>query len=312
MSNIIKFTKSLFSLFLIYFCTITSPVATDNTQSKIVVIVPLEHEAMTQILAGIKESLSGSNVNVIAQNAQGDPNIMLAMIKQINQQDVDIIMPIGTSTSQMTIAHIHNKPIICVAADLKNSQSEFVTGVNDEIPVTASLSKLHKLRNIAVIYSASEKVFPEIEALKAYGKKHNLKLHLSMVQSLVDLPITSRSIPQDVDAFLILKDHLIVSGVNILMQEANKRQIPLIASDEGSVINGATLAIGVQEKNIGVLAGKMAKEILLGSKPRDIPYKTIEELTLFINAQSFQKQNILTKDDLAALEVPQVIVPAKE
>ncbi len=98
-----------------------------------------------------------------------------------------------------------------------------------------------------------------------------------------------------------MKDHLIVSGINILKQEAFKRRIPIIASDEGSVISGATIAVGVQEKQIGVEAGLMAKKILQGIEPKDIPFGDMKDLTLFINLKSFVKQDILTKENLSVL-----------
>jgi len=290
-------------LFLLAFL-ISLSITTYAAPKRVGIIVPLEHEAMTQIVAGIKESLASNDVEIQTQNAHADPNIMLALIKQMKDQDVDLIMPIGTSASQMVTSHIKNKPIICVAALADKATNPLVTGVNDEIPIASSLSKLPKLRNIAVIYSPSEKIAPEIDNLKAYATLNNVSLHLVMVQTLVDLPIAIRSSPKEAQAFLILKDHLICSGINILMQEAIKRSIPLIASDEGSVINGATMAIGVKEKEIGVESGLIAKAILQGAAPSSIPHKSMDSLVLFVNSKSSIKQAVLTEEDILELKMP--------
>ncbi len=115
------------------------------------------------------------------------------------------------------------------------------------------------------------------------------------------MPVAIKNAPENTQSFIILKDHLIVSGINILKQEAFKRRIPIIASDEGSVISGATIAVGVQEKQIGVEAGLMAKKILQGTEPKDIPFGDMKDLTLFINLQSLSKQDILTKENLSVL-----------
>lgn len=271
---------------------------------KIGVIVPLEHEAMTKIVAGIKESLADQDVEIQTHHAHADQNIMLALIKQMKTQNIDLIMPIGTSASQMVTSHIKDKPIVCVAALPDKATNPLVTGVHDEIPISSSLATLPKLRNIAVIYSSSEKIAPEIEALKEYANQNGISLHLVMIQSLVELPIAVRSSPKDVQAFLILKDHLICSGINILLQESVKRSIPVIASDEGSVINGATMAIGVKEKDIGIESGLIAKAILQGATPDTIPYKVMDSLLLFINKKSLLKQVILSEDDILALKMP--------
>jgi putative ABC transport system substrate-binding protein len=259
---------------------------------------------MLQIIAGITDTLADIKAEIQVKNAHSDSNVMLALIKQMKEQNIDIIMPIGTSACQMTVSHIKNKPIICVAALPDQKQNQFVTGVNDEVPISASISKLPKLQNIAVIYSASEKIAPEIEALKAYALKNNIVLNLSMIQTLIDLPLVVKNISKDTQAFLILKDHLVVSGINILVQEAKKRSIPLIASDEGSVKNGASLAIGVREKDIGVESALIAKRILQGVSPGHIPHKMLDDkFVIFINEDSFVAQKILDINDINELKM---------
>ncbi|WP_323738882.1 ABC transporter substrate binding protein [Candidatus Trichorickettsia mobilis] len=293
-------------IFLLFFNILIFPSIIQAANKKVAVIVPLEHEAMAQIVSGISESLQGAGSELIVKNAQGDANIMSALIKQLQEQDIDIIMPIGTTASQMTMAHIKNKPIICVAADLKSLNNPNVTGVNDEIPVTEFLTKLPPLHRIAVIYSASEKVTPEIELLKTFAEEEDIDLHLLMVQTLADLPLALKSAAADVQAFVILKDHLIVSGIKGIVQEANKRLIPVIAADEGSVKGGATIAVGVREKDIGIKSGAMAKTILAGGKPSKIPYQTIDDLVLFINKNALLKQNVFSKEEISILQLPHV------
>ncbi|MFV9874316.1 MAG: ABC transporter substrate binding protein [Rickettsia conorii subsp. raoultii] len=293
-SNIFqKFFSFLFVLF------ITAAVYAD--QKKVAVIVPLEHAAMTEIISGIKESLKDIDAEIIVKNAHADSNILLAIIKQITDQDIDVIIPIGTTASQTVISYITNKPIVCAAAMINSKNLPLVTGVNDEIKITDTISKLPFLQNITLIYSSGEKVIPEVEMLKLYVGKNNISLHTVMIQNFNDMPVAVKNAPENTQSFIILKDHLIVSGINILKQEAFKRRIPIIASDEGSVISGATIAVAVQEKQIGVEAGLMAKKILQGIEPKDIPFGDMKDLTLFINLKSFVKQDILTKENLSVL-----------
>ncbi|WP_341792033.1 ABC transporter substrate binding protein [Rickettsia endosymbiont of Gonocerus acuteangulatus] len=269
------------------------------TQKNVAVIVPLEHEAMTQIVAGIEESLKAIDAKIIMKNAHADSNILLAIIKQIKDQDIDVIIPIGTSACQTVISHVSDKPIVCAAAKIDNRNLPLVTGVNDEIKITDIINKLPFLQNITLIYSSSEKVIPEVEEMERYVKKNNISLNLKMVQNLNDLSVAVKNAPENTQCFVILKDHLIVSGINILKQEAFKRDIPIIASDEGSVISGATIAVGVREKDIGFKVGNQAKQILESIAPKDIPFQNMYELTLFVNLKSFIKQKILTKENLA-------------
>ena len=274
-------------------------------QQNIFIVVPIEHESLKKIVEGIEQNFSSDKYKIIVKNAQGDLNLMYSIVNQINNQDFDLVIPIGTQTSQLTLNIIKNRPIIAAAAIIDNKNLPLVTGINDEVPITSSLSNLPILKNLAVIYSASEKIMPEIEELRNYAKKNNIILHLKMVSTLLELSSAVKTISNDVQSFLILKDHLVVSGINILIQEAAKRKIPIIASDEGSVLSGATIAIGVKEQEIGLIVGKLAKDILNGTSPAAIPYQTIDKLTLFINEKSFKTQNILKLEDLASLNLPQ-------
>lgn len=275
--------------------------------SKVAIIVPMEHEAMSQIVAGINESLSLPNIstqnlpNISVQNAQGDSNIQLALIKQM--KDYDILMPIGSSACQMTLAHRPDKYTVCVAAKM-DKNTAFMTGVNDEIPITISLAKLPKLKHITVIYSATEKIAPEIEELQKYGTEHSVELSLRMIQNLSDITSAVKTSPANTEAFLVLKDHLVVSAINIITKEAMHRKIPVITSDEGSVKNGATFAIGVKEKDTGIEAGKIAKLIINGTNPKDIVYQNMSTLTTFVNMTNFAKQNQISLDNLADIGLP--------
>ena len=282
-----------------------------SSQKEIAIIVPLEHKSMNEIIEGIKEGLNGTNTQITVKNAQADPNILLALIKQLNSTNTEIVMPSGSSACQTSISHIKNSKIICVAANVNGVKNFPVTGINDEISVTSSLKKLSNVRNIAVIYSANEKVIPEVEELRKYAVENNLTLHFRMIQTMVDLATVIRTVPTDAQAFLILKDHLVVSGISTIIKEANKRGIPVIASDEGSVIEGATIAIGVVEKEIGFKAAGIAKSIIGGTAPQDIPFETIDKLSIFINTDSFQKQEILNRTDIDKTSLPQIEIPKK-
>lgn len=294
-------------LFIISFSTFSV-----YAETRIGIIVPLEHEAMNQIVEGIKEALSNEIVDIKVKNAHGDINMMSTILKQMNDQDFDIIIPIATSTSQMAISHIKNKPIICTAANITPAVGSKVTGVNDEAVATSALSFLPSIKKIAVIYSASEKIAPEVYELKEYANHHMLDLHMVMAQSLVELPIAIRNIPSDVEAIFVLKDSLIVSGINILIQEAFVRNIPVITCDEGSIVKGATLAIGVREKDIGIKSGLIAKEIISGKDPGIIPYSNLKNLSLFINPEAFAKQNIITEKMINNIALPRIDLHTKD
>lgn len=292
------FFKNYFFIILLFF----SKIFTANAQD-IAVIVPMQHSAMDEIVAGIKTSLSTDQVEIY--NAHGDLNLQHTIINKLAKQNYDLVMPIGKNACQMSQSKIKDKKILCVATDLCYQDPKSTSCINDEISAESILDNLSFLKKIAVIYSASEKILPEIGNIKKYSKERNIDIHYIMVNAMMEIPSVIKNIPEDREAILILKDHLIVSAINLLIKEVNSRKIPLIASDEGSVIAGATIAIGVKEKDIGIVSGEVAKEILTEQKNKSVK---MDSLTLFINEKSFLKQNILTEEILNKIDLPVIKV----
>jgi putative ABC transport system substrate-binding protein len=264
------------------------------------ILMPMDHAALRDIVAGFKEtatSLSKVPLQFQVQNSQGDMNIQRSIIQQFVNQKVDLIVPIGTTATQMTASLARKQPIICLAARYKAPESEpqmsdgpLITGVLDDIGPQQPLELLCKvipdLKKITLVHSSSEKIFPEIEALEKIAKQKDLKVQKLMIQALPDLYTINRLIDKDTQAIFILKDHLVVSGVKTLMQQASVLNIPIMATDEGSVSSGATFALGVKERTIGEQGAKMAIKVLSGHPIQTLPVETLEELSVFYNEKT--------------------------
>lgn len=301
----------LLSLFALLTALVSCQQPNTSTK-KIGIIIPIEHKAMNEIVAGFTETLKtiyAKPVNIKLANAQGDMNLEHAMIQQMRDDNYDIIIPIGTDASQMSISLIKNQPIISLASSLKEQARQQrhpcqLAIVHDEISVQKLLSFIHtvypKLSRLVLFYSTAEKIFPEVEATIAMAKQEGIIIKPIMVPTLNDLYTSVNSIPLDAQAILVLKDHLIVSGIATLEMAAAKRGIPLIASDQGSVQDGASFALGVHEKDIGVEGAKLATSILSGKSPCDLPIVEMSHLTVFVNKQSLSDQNQSLDPILAA------------
>jgi len=267
------------------------------------VILPMEHEALNQITQGIKEELEqqmGKSVALKIKNAQGDPNIQRAIIEQLVRDECNLLVPVGTSASQMTLSLAPDQKILCLAADstlLQANRQIEATALSDELCAADSLAFLHEtfpnIQKITLLYSASEKVAKEIPLVCEGARKCNIKVQKLMVQNMGELYTISRAIASDSQAIFILKDHLIVSGIQTIAQQAAALQIPLMSSDEGSVIAGAGFAIGVKEASIGRQGALIAKAILEGESPKEIVPQTMSgPFPLFVNRAACEKQGI--------------------
>lgn len=264
----------------------------------------MQHQAMDEIVAGFKDTLQQnypSKITFLIKNAQGDANLQRSILQQFKQQQVDLYVPIATQSTQMTLAMVHDKPIVGVAAEYTEVQRKRrvpcnITVVDDEIAVATQLQFMRKaipnLKQITLVHSPSDKIMPEVAACIKYAKAHGFKVQDLMVQQLADLYIVSQRISPQSQAIFILKDSLIASGIRTLVKQAEISHIPVISSDDGTVQEGAAFAVGVKEYQIGVEGAKLATKVLQGTKISEVPIKNLDKFSVFINSKATARQEI--------------------
>lgn len=148
-----------------------------------------------------------------------------------------------------------------------------------------------------MVYSASDKNYEMVKIFTEAAAKDGVAVQPIMIQSLADLYVLANTVDRDTDAIFIAKDHMVASGATSLAQSAMRLSIPLITSDEGSVIAGAVVAMGNKELDIGRFGGEIAVQLLEGTQPNDIPIRPLDTFTVFVNASTISKQG-LSMDDI--------------
>jgi putative ABC transport system substrate-binding protein len=272
------------------------------------IIEPLEHKSIDTIVEGFKQKfkeLQNKKINIRVENAQNDASLQRSILQKMIDNHYNLIVPIGTTPTQMAVSMIQNTPIVSLAANFSDSDRMKLTKCNiavvhDEISPETTLNFIHKafpnVKKIALVHSSSEKVLPEVETAIQSAKKLNIVISEFMISSLPEMISVTQSLPSDTDAIFILKDSLVVSGISTLIQESLKRKIPLMTSDQGSVESGAPIAIGVHEKEIGEEGAVLANQIIMGKNPCDLKIKDMLKLTIFINKRNFSNLNLNEKN----------------
>lgn len=300
--------RTIFKAALVCALSVLSTIsfAADNAKPVTIgILVPFELPAMTQIVSGmedtVKKDYKTAPVKFLVKNAQGDTNTQRAILQEFNSSNVNMVATIGTAASQMTIAMIRNKPIIGIAADnLKSEAAKAnnlnVTGVNSHTPPKDRLRFMHSampnLKKITIVYSTDSHIFTQVNQLQAEAKQDHIIIQKLMITQLSDLYTVGKNIAPDSQAVFILKDLMVVSGLNTLLQQAALKHIPVIASDDGSVAKGAAFALGFSEYQTGVDAGKLAIQILNGKKASNMPVHMMKKYFVFLNPVACKKQNI--------------------
>jgi putative ABC transport system substrate-binding protein len=271
-------------------------------------VVPVSVPAMKQNVDGFETTLNKASkvpVNYLVKNAQGNINIQRSILQELNSPDVSLIAPIGTDASQMAIAMIRNKPIVGIAADhlkeeAKKANNPNVTGVLSKVAPAERMHFIHKampnLKKLTLIYSTDDRIFSQVKQIEAAATQNHITVQKLMVTQLSDLYSVGKNIAADSQAIFVLKDELVISGLNMLLQTAQAKHIPVIASDDGSVAKGAAFALGVSEYQTGVDAAKIAAQILAGKKAGDIPVHIMKHYFVFLNPTTAALQGVNNND----------------
>lgn len=270
-----------------------------GVKSKIALILPVEHQALTEMMEGFTEELKSleQDLEVIVQNAQGDPNLMKAMMNQAQRQSYKIIVTVGSEATLMAQNTIKDIPLIGldVTAAVQQNQDNLTGTRESSVEESFNILKLIKptLKKVTVIHSASEKAVQQMKTLQDYAHQQGITVQLLMVQTMPELYTMRKQIAPDSEVLFIVKDHLVVSAVPTLLESAEELKIPLISCDEGSVKKGVALAFGVSESDIGRKGAQLAQKILKeGVSPKTLEMIPMPAQTVFVNRSSAQNQGL--------------------
>jgi putative ABC transport system substrate-binding protein len=279
-----------------------------NRTVQIAVVEPLQHEAMNEIINGYKDGLKQAHINahVVVKNGQLDPNIERAIFKQLSSDRTDIVAPIGTSLFEMATTTITHKPIVGIAtsvipnAQLQAMHPVHATVISDSINPTDQVRFMHKvlphMKKMTIVYSADDNIVQQVNQIIPVAAKFGIKVQKLMVTSAPDLYTIAHHIDHDSSAIFVLKDHMIVSGVAQLAQQAQSLGMPLITSDDGSVQGGGAFAFGITERQIGEASAKVTAQYIMGTPMSQLPVKTLTDYRVFLNTPMALKEGMSSQE----------------
>lgn len=305
-------------LTLLSFFSSFSAWSADNNIKYVAITAIVEHPALDNVRKGVEDKLKengyieGENLKLQFQSAQGSSANAAQIAKQFSASKPDVIVGIGTPSSQTLAATTKTIPIIFtavtdpVAAKLTPSwdaSKTNVTGVSDALSLDTQIDVMLKikpdLKSIGYVYSPGEInstiVLKDLQKLLA---ERNIKIIAAPAQRTSDIPTAARSLKGKVDLIYTTTDNNVVSAYESLVKIANESKIPLVASDPDSATRGAIAALGMSYYDLGRQAGDVAIRILNGEKAGDIAPQIGNVTRLVINTKAAERQGVTLSNDV--------------
>lgn len=305
---------------------------TDKAPKTIAISAIVEHPSLDDIRKGVVHGLGelgykdGQNLTVHFQSAQGNMATAGQIAKQFASDNPDAIVAITTPTAQSIVAVTQEIPVVYtavsdpVAAKLINEQGVAnqpnITGLSSELPLEPQLALFTKIKpdakRIGYVYSPSE--------ANSVALKERLAVELPKAgMTLVDVPANrsadvanaTRSLAGKVDLIYTSMDNGVASAMEAMVGVANEIDVPIVTSDEFSVRRGASVGLGVNDFDFGVMTAKMVAQVLDGTKPADIKPQVMNTLTLYVSPKHATEQGVSVSDELLKDAVNVDTTPAK-
>ena len=246
----------------------------------------VEHPSLDAARKGIEKALkdkaSNKKIKIDYQTAQGDFGTAQLITKSFASSKKDIIVAISTPSAQAALNATKNIPIVYTAvtdgasAGLKGAN---ITGTSDMSPLDKEISlikdMLPKAKKVGFIYNTSEQnSVILLKKFKNLAKSKNLVVVEKGVSSVNDINLALDTLLNQIDVLFIPTDNLVYSSASLVLQKANRKNVPIIGYQTGEVII----------------------KIINGKKPKDIPVETLKETNLIINKKMAKKYNVNIDD----------------
>jgi putative tryptophan/tyrosine transport system substrate-binding protein len=157
---------------------------------------------------------------------------------------------------------------------------------------------LPNIKSLGVLYNPNEiNSMRMIEALKKV-MPNSLTLVEAHANSANEVATAARSLVGKVEAIYIPADNTVVAQIDTVLTLTAENNIPVFASEHGSVDKGALAALAYDQYEVGYLSGRMAGQILAGKNPGKMDVVKPAHPSLYINTKTMQQLKIQIPDHL--------------
>ncbi len=265
----------------------------------------VDHPSLNAIREGILAQLTaegfeeGKNLEIIFENAQGNPSIATQIAQKFAGLPLDVVVPITTPSAQSVVQHIKKTPIVFAAiSDPAGAKlvGENITGVADTPPIAKQLDFIQKhlphLKTLGTVYNPGEANSESfLKELHILARARKIKIIEAPAPKSADVQTAARYLMGQVDAIFISNDNTVVSGLEPLVKTCLEAKTPLFVSDPDSVDRGALAAYAYDQREMGHQVGKIVAKVLRGETPKSMPVETPTGHKIYVNDKTAKTLN---------------------
>jgi putative ABC transport system substrate-binding protein len=270
---------------------------------RVVIFTPLPFDILDESIAGIKEGLasngwSSEKIDLTEVNANGQMQLLSAYAREIVSSQPAVIVPVSTPATQaiVGVAPETQNIVFSTVTDPAKAKvpaaSNHITGVSDVVNYRGNIELLQELfpkaRRVGTIYNPGDDaaVFG-LEKIKPIFAAKGLMLTVVAASNSNEVVSAARTLIGGVDVIYIGSDSTAAAVMPGLASVARAARVPVIASDAGSVRNGALAAVSVDYRKLGISVARLvANALRTGRQVGEFPRISFLGKTLVLNAET--------------------------
>lgn len=277
---------------------------------RIAILQPVTHAALDEIRQGFIEEFTKYSPTSTYKifNANGNRTLMTAQANEIIQGNYDLVLSIATQPTiilrELCVSNNCATPIIGAAvndpvennliASLEKSATTIAVVIEtDDIQQQLQLLQwlAPSVHNILLVYNPNPTTLAMHKKINTYCQEHGLRVDDVAITTTHEIYNKVAPLIHGHDCVLVLKDNIVVAGIDALITLCNKEHIMLYVSDLNSGQKGASIAYGVQEATFGKEAAVLAKKILIDHQNiAELPSKIVDQYIVQLNKPAIVAQ----------------------
>ncbi|PTX97459.1 hypothetical protein DB346_20915 [Verrucomicrobia bacterium LW23] len=268
----------------------------------------------------------GVNLEMRRLHAAGEISTIPALISQLDNSDVDVIMPLSTPCVSAACSLVRNKPVVfsyCydpIAAGAGKSftdKLERVTGIGSFPPLEDTVTVLQQLvpdlKTVGTLYNPGEaNSVKAVAVAREIMQKRGITLLETPASNTAEVHQAAQALAgKSPQVVWITGDNTAQQAFPAIMRVMTDSRIPVVVNDIEELPHGPVAGVGVGFYESGTAGAQVLARVLLGEKTADIPITNVSRKLVSINDKAAAELGIAIPESLrreaAATQLP---VPA--
>ena len=283
---------------------------------------------------GFKEYIGekGIDANLVIRNANRDKSKLPGFVEEARSLHADLVITWGTSVTRGIAGtlsdrgdsrFINDTPLVfMVVADPIGSKiiesyektgRDNVTGTRNRVPESVNIMTIRSyypaFKRLGILYNTNENnSVVKVKEVAALAKKMNFELVALELELGEDGKPRAESIPvrmadlraAGVDFIYLGSSSFLDVHRDIFTKSAVDHGMPVLSPYERLVRDShALMSIAARYQDVGALAGRQAKSILVdGKKPGDLPVLSVDQYAYVVNMTTAKRLNMFPSAEI--------------